>query len=40
MALVESDEQRIERFFDAAKMQCPQLAIVDGVKSEDYADES
>jgi len=37
VALVDGDEQRIAKFSHAAKMQCPKLAIVDGVKSEDYA---
>ena len=34
---LDGDEQRIGKFSHAAKMQCPQLAVVDGVKSEDYA---
>lgn len=37
VALVEGDEQRIGKFSSEAKMHYPQLAIVDGVKSEDYA---
>ena len=37
VALADGDEQRIGKFSHAAKMQCPQLAVVDGVKSEDYA---
>jgi len=39
VAMVESDEQRIGKFSRAANMHSPQLAIVDGVKSEDYAGE-
>jgi len=39
VALVDGDEQRIAKFSKAANMQCPQLAVVDGVKSEDYAGE-
>lgn len=37
VAMVEGDKQRIGKFSSAANMHSPQLAIVDGVKSEDYA---
>lgn len=37
VALVDGDEQRITKFSKAANMECPQLAVVDGAKSEDYA---
>ena len=39
VAIAEGDEQRIGKFSSTAKINCPQLAIVDGVKSEDYAGE-
>ena len=39
VALVEGDEPRISKFSKAANMQCPQIAIVDVAKSEDYAGE-
>ena len=37
VAIAEGDEQRIGKFSSAANIHCPQLAIVDGVKSEDFA---
>jgi acylphosphatase len=39
VALVESDEQRIEKFYNSAMKERPQLANVDNVKSEDFADD-
>ena len=39
VAIAEGDEQRIGKFSSAANIHCPQLAIVDGVKSEDFAGE-
>jgi len=39
VAIAEGDEQRIDKFSSTAKMNYPQLAIVDGLKSEDYAGE-
>ncbi|MGV8175195.1 MAG: acylphosphatase [Methanothrix sp.] len=37
IALVEGDEQRIAKFYDSAQKECPQLAVVDNVRSEDFA---
>lgn len=39
IALAEADEQRIKRFYKSAMNERPQLAEVDSVKSEDYADD-
>ncbi len=39
IALAESDEQRITRFYNSALKLRPQLAVVDNVKSEDYSDD-
>ncbi|MDD2755209.1 MAG: hypothetical protein PHS80_06735 [Methanothrix sp.] len=39
IVLVESDEQRIAKFYNSAVDERPQLAIVDNVKSENFSDE-
>jgi hydrogenase maturation factor HypF (carbamoyltransferase family) len=39
IALVEGDEQRIAKFYNSAMKERPQLATVDNVKSEDFADD-
>jgi len=39
VAIAEGDEQRIGKFSSTAKMNYPQLAIVDGLKSEYYGGE-
>ena len=39
IALVEGDEQRIAKFYNSAMKEWPQLATVDNVKSEDFADD-
>jgi hydrogenase maturation factor HypF (carbamoyltransferase family) len=39
VALVEGDEQRVAKFSNSAQREGPQLAVVDNVKSEDYADD-
>ena len=39
VALVESDEQRIKKFYNSAMKERPPLATVDNVKSEDFADD-
>ena len=39
IALVEGDEQRIAKFNNSAMKERPQLATVDNVKSEDFADD-
>jgi hydrogenase maturation factor HypF (carbamoyltransferase family) len=39
IVLVESDEQRIAKFYNSAVKERPQLAIVDNVKSENFSDE-
>jgi acylphosphatase len=39
IALVEGDEQRIAKFYNSAMKERPQLAAVDNVKSEDFADD-
>lgn len=39
VALVEGDEQRVARFCDSAQKELPQLAVVDRVRCEDYADD-
>ena len=39
IALIEGDEQRIAKFYNSAMKERPQLATVDNVKSEDFADD-
>jgi acylphosphatase len=39
IVLVEGDEQRIAKFYNSAVKERPQLANVDNVKSEDFADD-
>ena len=39
VALVEGNEQRVARFCDSAQKELPQLAVVDRVRCEDYADD-
>jgi acylphosphatase len=39
IALVEGDKQRVTKFYNSAMKGWPQLAIVDNVKSEDFADD-
>ncbi len=39
VALVEVNEQRVARFCDSAQKELPQLAVVDRVRCEDYADD-
>lgn len=39
IALVEGDEQRVKRFYNYVMKDQPQLARVENVKSEDYADD-
>ncbi len=39
IVLVESDEQRIAKFYNSAVKERPQLAIVDNVKSENFSDD-
>lgn len=39
IVLVEGDEQRIAKFYNSAVKERPQLAAVDNVKSEDFADD-
>jgi hydrogenase maturation factor HypF (carbamoyltransferase family) len=37
VTLLESDDQRVKEFFKSATIERPSLALVDTVKSEDYA---
>ena len=37
VALLESDDQRVKEFFKRATLDRPSLALVDTVKSEEYA---
>ncbi|MCK9442810.1 MAG: acylphosphatase [Methanothrix sp.] len=39
IALVEGNEQKIAKFYNSAMKERPQLATVDNVKSEDFADD-
>jgi acylphosphatase len=39
VALIEGDEQRVTKFYNSARKERPQLAAVDEVRSEDYADD-
>jgi len=39
IVLVEGDEKRIAKFYNSAVKERPQLATVDNVKSEDFADD-
>jgi len=39
IALIEGNEQRIAKFYNSAMKERPQLATVDNVKSEDFADD-
>jgi len=39
IALIEGDEQRIAKFYNSVMKKQPELAIVDNIKSEDFADD-
>jgi len=39
ITLIEGDEQRIAKFYNSVMKKQPELAIVDNIKSEDFADD-